>query len=301
MSLYSLAYQFWTQPDHVTAALPTYRWPRTQSALGQYQVDIRLAVWRLCDANRPIVLLRLGHEVRGIPAGWSSKKHCFQCSTEALSWPGVALNDCFFFSACLKDTVDVWWCARPMLALEKVRIWATFTLARVAESLAIAPGQLYWPELRTGDIQEEQSISRWRKNATLNNKMREWSDERLSSSASPPGVPFEADSVNVDGWPLMFRHWAIARTTTVDPRKNKAHHQQNRQRNQSLDHLHIFLLSSFFKKNDCVWWAASEQARDLRAELIAARRWSWSTSVLLLRAEQLSSWKLSVLPSFRLF
>ena len=31
----------------------------------------------------------------------------------------MALNDCFF-SACLKDTVDVWWCARPTLSQEKV-------------------------------------------------------------------------------------------------------------------------------------------------------------------------------------
>ena len=48
------------------------------------------------------------------------------------------------------------------------------------QSLAIAPGQSSWPDLRKGDIHDEQSILRWRKNAGLDNKELEWSDERLS-------------------------------------------------------------------------------------------------------------------------
>ena len=53
-------------------------------------------------ANRPIVLLRPGHEVRGIPAVRSCKERCFLYFSEALSWPGMALNDCFFFQLALK-------------------------------------------------------------------------------------------------------------------------------------------------------------------------------------------------------
>ena len=87
------------------------------------------------SCNRPIVLLRPGHEVRGIPAVRSCKKRCFLCFSEALSWPSMALNDCLSFSASLKDTVDVWWCARPALGQEKVQIGATFTLAGVASLL----------------------------------------------------------------------------------------------------------------------------------------------------------------------
>ena len=48
-----------------------------------------------------------------------------------------------FFLACLKNTVDVWWCARPTLAPEKVHIWATYTLAGVARLL---------PSLRVGRL-----------------------------------------------------------------------------------------------------------------------------------------------------
>ena len=47
--------------------------------------------------NIPIVLLQPGHEVRGVPAVRSCKKHRFLYFSEALSWLSMALNDCFFF------------------------------------------------------------------------------------------------------------------------------------------------------------------------------------------------------------
>ena len=121
----------------------------------------------------------------------------------------MALNDCFFFSACLKYTVNVWWCARLTLALEKFQIWAIFTLAEVA-SLSQSP-QVSRLDLSSGRARH------WRgtiyltleKNASLDNKKPEWSDERLSSknkrkkerkkrekSASPSGVIFKAGSVH---------------------------------------------------------------------------------------------------------
>ena len=79
-------------------------------------------------------------------------------------------------------------------------------------------GQSSWPELHKGDIQEKQSISHWRKKCYVDSKVREWSDERLSSSASPSVVIFKAGSVH--RWVgFMYRHcsWAFARTTKVDP------------------------------------------------------------------------------------
>ena len=52
------------------------------------------------------------------------------------------------------------------VSAEKVQIWATFTLVGVAGLSLLLPS-VSWLELRKGDILEEQSISRWRKNAIL--------------------------------------------------------------------------------------------------------------------------------------
>ena len=64
----------------------------------RYAGDSKGLSWQ----NRPIVLLRPGHEVRGIPAVRSCKKRCFLYFYEALSWPRMALNDCFFFQLAWK-------------------------------------------------------------------------------------------------------------------------------------------------------------------------------------------------------
>ena len=53
-------------------------------------------------AYRPIVLLRPGHEVRGIPTVRSCNEHCFLYFSEALSLPSMALNDCFFLQIAWK-------------------------------------------------------------------------------------------------------------------------------------------------------------------------------------------------------
>ena len=89
-----------------------------------------------------------------------------------------------------------------------------FHPCRSSQSLAIAPGQSPCPEFRKGDIQEEQSIPRSRKNASLVNKEPEWSDERLSSKKKKKErkekkarVPWEWSSRQaacIGGW-AMYR------------------------------------------------------------------------------------------------
>ena len=109
--------------------------------------------------NRPIVILRPGHKVRGIPVVRSCKKHCLVYFSEALfclEWLWTTV----YSSACLKDTVNVWWCARPTLALTgKSPDLSDVHPCRSRLSHAIGPGQSSWPELRKGNTQEEQSIS----------------------------------------------------------------------------------------------------------------------------------------------
>ena len=63
-------------------------------------------------------------------------------------------------------------------------------------------GQSSWPEIRKGHIHEEQSISRWRKHASLDNKVRECSDERLSSTFRREWSPRQ--TVCIDGWATCF-------------------------------------------------------------------------------------------------
>ena len=109
-----------------------------------------------------------------------------------------------------------------------------FQPCRSHQSLAITPGQSSWPELRKGDIQEEQSISLWRKMIVWIKKPK-GSDERLSSkrkSASSLEVIFEAGRVHrCVGY--MYRQIYKSRST------KQAHRLQNRHSNQTLVHLII--------------------------------------------------------------
>ena len=73
-----------------------------------------------------------------------------------------------FFSASLKDNRCLMMCSSGV-GTGKSPDWSDFHPCRSRQSLAIAPGQSSWPELRKGDNQEEQSISRWRENASLDN------------------------------------------------------------------------------------------------------------------------------------
>ena len=144
-------------------------------------------------SNRPIVLLQPGHEVRGIPAVWSCKKHCFLYFSLTPSYPNIALRDCLFSQLAWKTQLmfgDV--LVRSNVDTGKSPDLSDFHPYRSRQSLAIAPVSRLNLTSARGDIQEEQSISR----CSLDNKVLEWSDERLSSSASPPGVVFEL----VDGW-----------------------------------------------------------------------------------------------------
>ena len=131
--------RYWSQP----------KWLK----LSQRRIEKWLESWKIRTIEAWTVITAWARG-SGIPAVRSCKKHCFLFFSEALSLPSMALNDCYFFSSCLKNTVDVWWCARPTLAPDlKVQIWATFTLAGVAtrQRLAIAPGQSSRLELRNGD------------------------------------------------------------------------------------------------------------------------------------------------------
>ena len=93
-------------------------------------------------AKRPIVLLQPGHEVRGIPAVRSCKKRCFLYFSEALSWPSMALNDCFFFSLLEKHSRCLMMCSYSV-GTGKSPDWSDFHPCHSGsrQSLAIVPGQ----------------------------------------------------------------------------------------------------------------------------------------------------------------
>ena len=146
--------------------------------------------------NRPIVLWRPGHEVRGIPAIWSCKKHWFLYFSEALSWLWMTV----FCS-------QLAWKAQSMFGGVLIQRWnkkkSRFERLSVSRELPEPPVSCH----RSGLAAFTWSLP-WRatfkrndpccggSNGSLDNKVWEWSDERLSSSASPSGVIFEAGSVH---------------------------------------------------------------------------------------------------------
>ena len=71
----------------------------------------------------------------------------------------MALNDWFFFSLLEIHCQCLVMCSSNV-GTGKSPDLSDFHTCRSRQSLAIAPGQSSWPELRKGDIQEEQSISR---------------------------------------------------------------------------------------------------------------------------------------------
>ena len=89
-------------------------------------------------SNRPIVLLRPGNEVRGIPAIRSCKKHRFLYFSEALSLPSMALNDCFFFSLLERHSQCLVMCSSNV-GTGKSPDLSDFHPCRSCQSLAIAP------------------------------------------------------------------------------------------------------------------------------------------------------------------
>ena len=154
---------------------------------------------RTCSAqiNRPIVLLRPGHEVRGIPVVRSCKKYCFLFFSEALSLPSMALNDCYFFIILENHSRCLVMCSSNVGTGESPDL-SDFHPCRSRRSLAIAPGQSSRPELRNGDLQEEQSISRWKKMPVwiIKGRMERQASVFKKKSASPSGVIFETGSVH---------------------------------------------------------------------------------------------------------
>ena len=161
-----------------------------------------------------------------------------------------------------------------------------FHPCRSRQSLAIAPGQSSWPELRKGTIYLTPE-----KNASLDNKEPEWSDERLSSKKKKKKkrkkerkekkvrVPREWSSRQaacIDGWATDLQKSIPT---------NQAHHLQNRHRNKTLVHLTIFPLLWAHLKKKRKKAAARCSSFELAGTGRAARRCTRSTSVLKLRAE----------------
>ena len=136
--------------------------------------------------NRSIVLLRPGHEVRGIPAVWSCKNWSIAFCTFRRHFLGWAwLWTTVFFLQLARNTQSTF---GDVLAQrwhwKKSRFERLSAHAEVASLLpSLWVSRLDLSSTRA--IQKEKSISRWRKNASFDNTLREWSDERLSSSARP--------------------------------------------------------------------------------------------------------------------
>ena len=129
----------------------------------------------------------------------------------------MALSDCFLFQLAWKtpskfgDVLVQRW-HRKKSRFERLSPLLELPVPRPHHSGSVV---LTWaPEerhsRRTIHLTLEQNAS-----LKVDNKMREWSDVRLSSSTSPSGVIFEAGSMH--RWVgYMYRHWAFARTTQVD-------------------------------------------------------------------------------------
>ena len=218
--------------------------------------------------NRPIVLLRPGHEVWGIPAAWSWKKHCFLYVSEALSWPTMALNDCFFVQLAWKlqsmfgdVLVQHWHC-------KKSRFERLSPTPKSPVSCHRSGPAASWPEL-------------WMKNASLDNAIMEWRASVFKCESLGSDL---RGSVPVDGPGAICI--ATVRQTTKLIHTKQAHYLQNRQRNRTFVHLIIFFSSRFNenlkkskkRKNGC-FWAVTESKNGW---VIAARRCTWSISVLVL-------------------
>ena len=98
------------------------------------------------------------------------------CTFLSLAWLWTTV----FFSACLKDTVDVWWCTRTKLALEKVQICILSDFhpfrSRLSLAITVTPGQLSWPEPPGRAKFKRNNPSHSVRNASLkySNKMRKW-------------------------------------------------------------------------------------------------------------------------------
>ena len=203
--------------------------------------------------NRPIVLLRPGHEVRGIPAVQSCKKRCFLklYFSEALSWPSMALNDCLFFFSFLERHSRCLMMGLSGVGTGKSPDWSDFHPCRSRQSLAIALGQSSWPELRKGDIQKEQSISRWRKMlvwiiARMERRAFVFKKKKEKKKSASPGSDLRGPVAGcIDGW-AMFRHWSTERSpvTKVDPNQTSTPFTESTQESNSSLSSYFFLLSS---------------------------------------------------------
>ena len=215
-----------------------------KSQFSESVISVPFLVTRL---NRPIVFLQSGHEVRGIPDVWSYKKHCFLHFSETLSWPIMVLNDWFcqlaWNTPLLFDDVLVlrWhWEKARFEWLSPLSEWPVPRHHSGSVVLTWAPeGQQSRGKIHLM-LEENASLK-------FNNKMREWSDEPLSSSVSPSGVIFKAGSVH--RWVgYMYRHWAFARTTKVYPNQKKHTNFYRTDKGIQVLFLFFFLLSSFFLK-----------------------------------------------------
>ena len=113
--------------------------------------------------------------------------------------PSMALNDCYFFIILEKHSRCLVMCSSNVGTGESPDL-SDVHPCRSCRSLAIAPGQSSRPELRNGDLQEEQSISRWRKMLVCKNGPERQAPVFKKKSANPSGVIFETGSVHHSRW-----------------------------------------------------------------------------------------------------
>ena len=127
-----------------------------------------MTVRRCPLANRPIVFLRPGHEGWGIPAVRSCEKHCFLYYSEALSLPGMALNDFYFFSLLERHRQCLLMCPSKA-GTGKSPDLSDFTLAAVASlSQLLRDSRLDLRFART--TFKRNNLSHARGNVSLDNK-----------------------------------------------------------------------------------------------------------------------------------
>ena len=268
-------------------------------------MDMENDQYSLVQWNRPIVLLRPGHEVRGISAVWSCKKHWFCTFLRhflGLAWLWTTV---FFFS--LLERHSRW----LMMCSSSAGTWKESRFERLSPLLELPVSRHCSGSCRIMAVVLTWAPQGWHsrrtihitlgENASLDNKNARTERQDVCLQVRVPresAVIFEAGSVH-----RLVGYTCIATEHSPELQRSiptkQAHHLQNRKRNQTLVHL-IFFYSHFKKKKKKKLLLLSCQ-RAKKAELISARRCTWSTSLLVLRAKKFLARKISVFKTCQAF
>ena len=200
------------------------------------------------QSNRPIVLLQSGHEVVASQPLHHARRIAFCTFLRhflGLAWLWTTV---FFFSLLERHGRCLVMCSYSV-GTGKSSDLRDFQPCRSRQSLAITPGQLYWPELRKGDIQEEKSISCWRKKLVQARNLIIKCENGATSVCLQVWVPREQSSkqaVCIDSGLAT----CIATERLPELQKSiqtkKAHHFQNRQMNPTV--VYLFFIPPHLKK-----------------------------------------------------